>query len=284
MIQVIRASPRQKKPTFIQQLSRGVGEGLETASKLYSEHQKEKAQEEQYKQENDTYSQLTGRNLSKNPKIREKEIEYALKGESESQKEGRKYKSKAEEQASKLAGEQKTQGELISFADRLEGRDPKFKGIADIYRLDIPLDQKTKIVQSITGSDVYREDQQKRLMLDSTLKKYSIKLKELDEQIKSIRYPTSRDKEEYTDLIKQRMALRNERDQILDFRSLSGYEDEDELGKDEESISEDEEESGPTVKFDANNPKHKAVAEKLYKKYGDKEKVREILRKNFKGL
>lgn len=40
----------------------------------------------------------------------------------------------------------------------------------------------------------------------------------------------------------------------------------------------------PQVMFNPENPEHRELAEKLYKQYGDKEKVREILRESFKGL
>lgn len=40
----------------------------------------------------------------------------------------------------------------------------------------------------------------------------------------------------------------------------------------------------PEVMFNPGNPEHRELAEKLYKQYGDKEKVREILRQSFKGL
>lgn len=284
MVQRLPAAP-PKGPSFSQKLSNAVGAGLEA----YSQIQKGQQEEQQYQSENETYKKLTGRDLSKNPKTREMEIEYALKGQSEQQKEERKYKSKAEEQAAKLRGEEKINKELSSFADRLESNNPNspvHKTIADIYRTELPMDQKTKLVQSLTGVDPFKVEQQKRLQLDSVLKRYNSRLKELDDEIKNVRNPSSAGREEVDTLRKQRMALRGERDQLLDFRALNGMEDEEEgfedaLGEDEEEIEGDE---GPSVKFDQSNPKHKAVAAKLYAKYKDKEKVREILKKSFKGL
>lgn len=283
MVQII---PENRRPSIGQRLSEGIVKGLGELSQTYQELQKKKSEEQQYQQENETYKQLTGRDLSKNPRIREKEIEYALKGQHELQKGEFKKKTKAEEDAEKLRGEQKTQKELMSFADRLEAKDPKFKGVADIYRLDIPLDQKTKIVQSLTGTDIYREDQQKRLQLDSVLKRYNSRLKEIDNEIANVRNPNSTGKEEADALRRQRMALRNERDQLLDFRALNGMDDEAEDFVDEEEFEPEveEEESTTRVKFDPNNKGHRAAAEKLYKKYKDKEKVRKILSKKFKGL
>ena len=38
------------------------------------------------------------------------------------------------------------------------------------------------------------------------------------------------------------------------------------------------------MKFNSSHPEHKAKAEQLFKKYGDKEKVREILKREYEGL
>lgn len=284
-IQIIPAA--QKKLTFMQSLAIGAGKGLEEGIKLYGEHQKKKAEEQEYQEENETYKQLTGRNLSKNPRIREMEIQYALKGQSEFQKEERKYKSKSEEAAAKLAGEKETQKQLNSFADRLETNNPNspvHKTIADIYRTELPMDQKSAIVKSLTGVDPFKVQQQQRLQLDSVLKRYNSRIKEIDDEIKGYKAPTTRDKAVVDDLRKQRMALRSERDQLLDFRALNGMDNEEEYGIEEASDLEDEEEEGPKVMFDPNNKKHQEVAKKLYKKFKDKEKVRQILRKNYKGI
>lgn len=276
-IQIIQRQPRQ--PTFGEQFGKNFGEG---AGKAFSEALTNRQNEKEYQKENETYKNLTGRDLSRNPKIREKEVEYALKGQNESQKENLKFQNKSKEMGDKLAGEQKVHKELVSFADRLEASNPKFKGVADIYRLDIPLDQKTKIVQSITGTDIYREDQQRRLQMDSTLKRYNSRIKEIDDEIKNVRNPSSTGREEANELRRQRMALRTERDQLLDFRSLNGMDENFE--DDEEKVDEIRggEVEGPTVKFDSSNQKHRAVAKKLYEKYKDKEKVRQILSKDFK--
>ena len=283
MVQVLHARPaRERRPDFSDVLGGVINAGVQA----YSQHQKGKQEQQEFEKENEKYKKLTGRDLSKNPRIREKEVEFALRGEYESQKEGIKHKSRAEEQAEKLKGEQKTQKEMASFADRLEASDPKFKGVAEIYRLDIPLDQKTKIVQSLTGTDIYREDQQKRLQLDSVLKRYNSRLKELDDEIKSVSNPHSTGKEEADALRRQRMALRGERDQLLDFRALNGMEEEGGFEDSDQDFEDEDlkEEKGPKVAFDSNNKKHRAVAEKLFKKYKDKEKVRKILSKQFKGL
>jgi len=54
------------------------------------------------------------------------------------------------------------------------------------------------------------------------------------------------------------------------------------INVEEDNVEEDQEE--PAVIFNPRDPEHRALAEKLYKQYGDKEKVREILRQSFRGL
>lgn len=46
----------------------------------------------------------------------------------------------------------------------------------------------------------------------------------------------------------------------------------------------EKEEKRKKSKFDKKNPEHQAKAQQLFKEFGDKEKVREILRKEFEGL
>lgn len=246
---------------------------LEAQEQAYRQSQ----QKQKFDEDENEAAKRLGIDLSgiHDPKIRQQAIALTLQGQNQANTQNIKYKNKAEEDAAKLAGEQKVQKEMMSFADRLEAQDPKFKGVADIYRLDIPLDQKTKIVQSITGTDVYREDQQRRLQFDSTLKRYNSRLKELDSEISNVKNPNSTGKAEADALRKQRIALRNERDQLLDFKALSGYEDDEEA---------EAEETGRKVKFNPSNKEHRAKAEQLYKKFKDKEKVRQALLKEFKGL
>jgi len=57
------------------------------------------------------------------------------------------------------------------------------------------------------------------------------------------------------------------------------------VGEDQEDQFEDAEgQEEPAAMFNPANPEHRALAEKLYRQYGDKEKVREALRQTFKGL
>lgn len=54
--------------------------------------------------------------------------------------------------------------------------------------------------------------------------------------------------------------------------------------EEEDQIEDAESQEGPAMIFNPGNPEHRELAEKLYKQYGDKEKVREILRQSFRGL
>lgn len=247
-----------------------IGKGIE----LYGEHQKKKADEQEYQEQNQTYKQLTGRNLSHDPKIREKEVEYALRGEHELKKGEFKNQTKAQEMGDKLRGEEKSKKELMSFADKLEMNNPEspvHKTIADIYRTDLPMDQKSALVKSLSGVDPFKMQQQQRLQQDSVLKRYSSKIKELQDSIKTARYS------DRPALQQQLKDLQDQRDDLLDMRAMEGI-DEDEEEADIEA------EEGPKTAFDPKSEKHRAVAKKLYEKYGDKEKVRKELSKKFKGL
>jgi hypothetical protein len=51
-----------------------------------------------------------------------------------------------------------------------------------------------------------------------------------------------------------------------------------------EEGEESEAEEGEAAKFDSSNPEHRAEAEKLYKKYGNKEIVRKVLREKYTGI
>lgn len=56
------------------------------------------------------------------------------------------------------------------------------------------------------------------------------------------------------------------------------------LFPDEGENSQESFQEEPPIMFDSNNPDHRMEAAKLFQQYGDKEKVREILRKKYKGL
>lgn len=275
----IQIIPRPRHRQQAQEnIAAGIGNLIGAGFQAYQQHQQKKANEQQYQEENEIYSQLTGRNLSKNPKTREMEIEYALRGQNEAQREERKYKTKAQEFAAKLAGEKEINNQLVSFADRLEENNPNsplHKTIADIYRTELPLDQKTELVKSLTGVDPFKMDQQRRLQMDSVLKRYSQRIKELDADIKTARVG------DRPALIEKKRALQNERDQLLDYRAMQGdFESE----ADVEDSDQVDNETESRIMFDPNNKEHRAKAQQLYKKFKDKEKVRKILAKEFEGL
>lgn len=137
--------------------------------------------------------------------------------------------------------------------------------------------------------DPFKVQQQKRLLMDSVLRSYNQRLKELDDEIKNVRNPNSSGKAEVEELKNQRKTLRAERDKILDYKKTNDLifgEQEESL---EEVAAEEEEElkelpEDQKVQFNPNNRAHRGLAEKLYQKHGNKETVRNLLKKRYKGL
>lgn len=269
MVQVLAAVP--KKKTFMQKLGMGVERGLEAAKPFVEAKMKEQASMAEFERKKEAM-----------------QYEYGLKGELEQQK----YHEKlmGEERARKAEEENKKA--MYSFGEKIKNSNPNnpaYQTIGDIYQSGLPADQTSQMVRALTGVDPFKVQQQQRLQLDSVLKRYNSRLKELDYEINNISFPRSTDKAQADALKQQRAALRAERDQLLDFKALNGFEDEDfEQDFDEEEDigpeEEEDEEEGPKVLFDPNNKNHKAIAEKLFKQHKDKEKVRAILKKRFKGL
>jgi len=192
----------------------------------------------------------------------------------------------------KESKEQKSKKEMVNFADQLESSNPDspaHKTIANIYRLDIPTKDKSEMVKGLMGIDPFKVEQQKRLQMDSILKRYTNKLKEINDELKNMPFKNTKNKERYDQLNTQRLKLIEEKDSLLEFKSLNMLGDEEEIEQeidvDEEldtDYSDDFEE--PKIKFDPSNEKHQAVARKLYETLKDKEKVREELKKKFTGI
>jgi hypothetical protein len=271
MIQII---PENRKPSTAEKFNNALGAGMSALPGIIANYEKKKNAEMEYEQENATYSQLTGRNLSKNPKTREMEIEYALRGDLEALKGNAKFKTKREEEVRKLIGEERTQNELLNFADKINQRypnSPLHNTVADLYRTDLPLEEKTKLVNSLIGIDPFKRDQQERLRMDSVLRRYNSRIKELQDSIKNTRY------NEREPLQQKLKDLQDERDDLLDFKALNSYED----AAEEDAGEEDED---PKVMFNPKNKNHRAKAEALFKKLKDKEKVRKALSREFGGL
>lgn len=87
MVQIIQ---EKRRPSTAQQFGQAFGnvsQSLgESIPKMMMEREQQQAQNEEYQRQNKTYEQLTGRPLSRDQKIREKEIEYALRGDFEGKK------------------------------------------------------------------------------------------------------------------------------------------------------------------------------------------------------
>lgn len=163
--------------------------------------------------------------------------------------------------------------DMVSFGDKIMEQypdDPMYQTIGNIYK-HLPPKAASDAVKAITGIDPFKAEQQKRLMLDSVYRRYNHRIKELDDEIKTARYS------ERSALIEQRDKIKAERDK------LQGFDYFGDQGQQEEDFEEDEELSpDQKVTFDANNSKHRHVAEKLFEQHKDKEKVREILSRRFK--
>lgn len=264
MVQIIEEN---KKPSFAQKLNVGVGRGLEMGQQLIQQHKEKK----DIQTENEAAKKL-GVDLSgiKDPKMRQKAYEQALQGKLPSQIE---------------AKEQSLKPKYKDFADKIEADNPGspiHKMVADIYRSDLPTDDKSNLVKSITGLDPFKMDQQRRLQNDQYIKLYGQKIKEIDNELKTAKtYSKVKGEPSEADILKQqKKALQAERDQILNYQIMNGELSEEEIPEEEEDIEEEEEKP----KFDPSNKQHKAKAEQLYKTLKDKEKVREALSKEFSGL
>lgn len=156
----------------------------------------------------------------------------------------------------------KEKNEMSKFADNLEKNfpdSPMHKSVADLYRSNLPNDQKSQIIKSLVGVDPLKMDQQRRLQEQEMRTKYSQRIKEEQAALKDQYNPEER--KQTGARIRQ---LQNERDQILGFEF------------------DDEELEQPKMKFDPKNPEHIKKFEQLDKKFkGDRKKVNEALAREF---
>lgn len=277
MIQIIPANPKR---SFAEGMGNALGGALSAGLQIYQQNQKQKqlsgALEEVGKiydnPEMDQQQKFIQafQKLSQFPEVAEQLGSQLTRLES--------HKSKAKEFSQKIQQQEQEKKSMFAFGDKLERDhpdDPLYKTIADIYKSGLPANESSNMVKAITGIDPFKMQQQRRLQLDSVLKRYSQRIKEIDDEIKNARI------NDRAPLIEQKRALQGERDELLGFRSLM---DEEEGFEDTEEFDQEDIYQGPKVSFDPNNKGHRAAAEKLYKKYGDKEKVRKVLSKSFKGL
>lgn len=256
MIQVIQRR-QDTRPSKGKQFSDVIQSGLETVGNHFNEQRRQQQEERQYQEENEA-AKRQGIDLSgiRNPKIREKGFELAAQGKTKGQLD--------EREAAQNTAAKKFADELV----KNNPNSPMHRTVADIYRSDLPMEDKATMVKSLTGIDPFKVDQQQRLEKDMLRKVYSNKIKELQDQLKSAR-PSERGA-----ILQQLATIQAERDSIFFGEEVEKAE-EDELFREEGGVKK--------VKFNNKNPEHKAKAEQLYKKYGDLDKVREILSKEFKA-
>jgi hypothetical protein len=135
-----------------------------------------------------------------------------------------------------------------------------------------PTSLQEKFLQAFTGQQPFYAAQQERLNKDSTLRRYNSRIREIDEELK---FGTNFAQKEQLRELKQ--LLQAERDKLLDFKALKPPSDNEDADTQEE-----EEVKVKKVKFDSNNPKHRAVRDKVLKQTkGDRKKAGEILSRHF---
>lgn len=172
------------------------------------------------------------------------------------------------QQRQKQIQDANTQKSYKGLAEKVEAANPGsslHKTIADIFRSDLSPDQKQKAIKSVTETTPYKAEQQQRLALDSVLKRYNSRIKEIEAEIKNIE-PSRGYQEKIAALESFKKDLQSERDQLLNFNALKPKEEAKDL-----------------VKFDSDNPEHMQIFDQIDAQFnGDREKVNEVLRKMFK--
>jgi hypothetical protein len=166
------------------------------------------------------------------------------------------------QQRQKQIQEQNTQSSYKGLAGNIEKNNPNssmHKTIADIYRSDLPPEQKQKAIESLTKTTPYKAEQQQRLVKDSVLKRYNSRIKELDNEINNARI------KDRPPLEKLKKELQSERDGLLDFNAF----------KPKEEVQE-------KIQFNPDDPEHMQIFEQIDAQFnGDRKQVNEALSKMF---
>lgn len=163
-----------------------------------------------------------------------------------------------------------TQQEMVKIADQIETQFPgsgPHKMIADVYRSNIPVDQKEKLIKGISTTTPFKFEQQARLKQDSIIRNYNSLIKEVDTELNNIIGSGDPDRIDF--LNKRKVRLQKERDSVLGFEALR---------EPEEEINE---QTGKPI-FDRNVPKHKKRFNELDKKFkGNQKKINAAMAKEF---
>lgn len=156
-----------------------------------------------------------------------------------------------------------TQKGFSDIAQTIESENPNSslnRTLSAIYKSPLSIEQKEKVAKNVTTAVPYRAEQQQRLALDSVLRRYNSRIKEIDAELKSAF------RKERPALEAQKKALQAERDYLLNFESLK---------QPKESVKE-------KIKFDPNNPEHLQMFEQLDEQFnGNKEKINAALNERF---
>jgi hypothetical protein len=280
MVQIIAANPTKRKP-FVEQLTEGIVGGLGAAGKYYLQNQPKREYEKSLEELKKVYA---------NPDLSsEEKLFHAYKTL------GPDKAKSFTEQITNIGTERENRAAMKSFGEQLKAGfpdSPIHQTLGNLYTSGLPSQDVSNIARSLTGTDPFKQQQQTRLQLDSVLRAYSQRIKELDSEIKGLNYPNTKDKEEYADLKAKRDALRGERDRILDFRRMSGFGDfggEDLMMEDFAETGEEDEMPKPKpkkavkkVRFDPKNKEHMAKFNQLDRAFfGNREKINAALAKEF---
>ena len=177
------------------------------------------------------------------------------------------------------------QQQLKNYFSELAAKHPgdrSYELLASVYGSPVPANEREGIVKSLLGSDPHRNEQQERLKMDSISSRYNQAINQIDSGIKNglYRFGTP----EYKEAIDMRHRLSKERDKILGFQKMqeemSGETQDEIIGKDFDEVETPAKEK--KIRFDAKNPKHRAVRDKVLKQAGgNREKAGKILSRKF---
>jgi hypothetical protein len=154
---------------------------------------------------------------------------------------------------------QKEQKQMESFADALMKNNPDspmHAMLADVYRSDLPFEKKSAMAKSLVGIDPFKMQQQTRLAMDSTLKRYNQRIKEEQAKAKDIFNYSVDERKASRALVDQ---LQHDRDELLGFKSAN----EDMF----EDVDIEEPKAGKKPKWNPHNAKLQKKASDIYTHY-----------------
>lgn len=171
--------------------------------------------------------------------------------------------------------QKKVQRENERFADQLELDNPGnriYQTIANVYRSDIPTEEKHKIAKALTGGSSLTAEQRESKHKERQVGLYDKLIREIDRDLAG----TLPQKEEDA-LIKRKNDLKRARDSLIEINGL--------LDTEEKSATEGKRANFSKEKpvFDEHNKAHMKRVEELEKEFGnDAEKIEAALQEEFR--